>query len=145
MNVGCDSARFARYGIDALITVDVDAMKSVIGKGYDLLYFGGITGRRTQSERVLLDSCHPSFDIVHGDAYVPRVQLDVIRCVWLDCCKMRVISRESSVAVASQDAESIAGFSNVLGDARTGQCLVVLAVGTFNNINEALCSALNCE
>ncbi len=120
-------------------------MKSVIGKRYDLRYFGGVTRRRTQGERVLLDSRHPCFDIVHGDSHVPRVQLDVIRCVWLDCRKMRVISRESSVAVASQDAKSIASFSNMLGDARTGQCLVVLAVGTFNNINEALCSALNCE
>ena len=117
MNVGGNGACFARYGIDALITVDVDAVKSVIGKGYDLLYFGRITGRRTQGERVLLDSCHPCFDIVHGDSHVPRVQLDVIRCVWLDCCKMRVISRECSVAVASQDAKSIARFSNMLGDA----------------------------
>src|SRR6266566_6214600 len=117
MNVRGNSARFARYGIDTLITVDVDAVKSVIGKRYDLLYFGGITRRRTQGERVLLDSRHPCFDIVHGDSHVPRVQLDVIRCICLDCRKMRVISRESSVAVASQDAKAIAGFSNMLGDA----------------------------
>src|SRR6266567_927069 len=116
MNVRGNSARFARYGIDTLITIDVNAMKSVIGKRYDLRYFGGVTRRRTQGERVLLDSCHPSFDIVHGDSHVPRVQLDVIRCIWLDCRKMRVICRESSVAV-----------------------------GAFNNINEALCSALNCK
>src|SRR5205085_5246306 len=145
MNVGGNGACFARYGIDALITVDVDAMKSVIGKGYDLRYFGGITRDRTQGERVLLDSRYPCFDIVHGDSHVPRVHLDVIRCVWLDCRKMRVISRESSVAVASQDAKSIASFGNMLGDARSWQCLVMLAVGAFNNINEALCSALNCE
>src|ERR1700730_15263978 len=145
MNVGGNSARFSRYRIDTLITIDVNAMKSVIGKRYDFLYFGGITRRRAQGERVLLDSRHPSFDIVHGDSHMPRVQLDVIRCVWLDCRKMRVISRESCVAAASQDAKAIASFSNMLGDARTWQCLVMLAVGAFYNINEALCSALNCE
>src|ERR1700730_13372598 len=145
MNVRGICARFSRYRIDTLITIDVNAMKSVIGKRYDLLHLRRITRRRTQGERVLLDSRHPSFDIVHGDSHVPRVQLDVIRCVWLDCCKMRVIGRESNVAVACQDSKSIASFSNVLGDARTWQCLIMLAFGAFDNINEALRSALNCE
>src|ERR1700730_17889470 len=108
MDVRGNSARFSRYRIDTLITIDVNAMKSVIGKRYDLLHLRRITRRRTQGERVLLDSRHPSFEIVHSDSHVPRVQLDVIRCVWLDCRKMRVISRESCVAAASHNAKAIA-------------------------------------
>src|SRR5579859_3003815 len=78
VGVASDGARLSWYGINALVTIDIHPIESMVRQGDNLLQLPSVSGIGKNALHIVVNRRQPALDIGHCDNNMSGVQFDGI-------------------------------------------------------------------